>query len=183
MRLFTLSLFFLLTGTSIEAQLESWYVQEIARHLKGETEIPVENGRIDIVTETHAIEVERASNWKHSIGQCLWYAQQKNLSPGIVLIVLDEDDWKMGIRLNSTLQYAGLSHKVKVWYYPQDFGTTPDQLQQKFEQQKTADPAATGYWLTTNSGVRHNSGCRWYTQSKGRYCSVGEGRACGSCGG
>lgn len=183
MRIFTLSFLFILSCIPLSAQQESWYIQEIAGYLKGQTEVPVENGRIDIVTATHAIEVERASNWKHSIGQSLWYAQQKNLTPGIVLLVLDEDDWKMGIRLNSTLQYAGLSEKVKVWYYPQDFGASPDQLQQKFEQQKSADPAATGFWLTASSGVRHNSGCRWYTQSKGRYCSGSEGRACGSCGG
>lgn len=83
--------------------------------------------------------MERASNWKHSIGQSLWYAQQKNLAPGIVLLLLDEDDWKMGIRLNSTLQYAGLSDRVKVWYYPEDFKTTTTQYQQIFEQQKAAD--------------------------------------------
>jgi len=183
LRICPFSLFFILVVTSVAAQPESWYIEEIAKYLKGQTEIPVENGRIDIVTETHAIEVERASNWKHSIGQSLWYAQQKNLSPGIVLLVLDEDDWKMGIRLNSTLQYAGLSDEVKVWYYPQDFGTTSEQIHQKFEQQKSADPSATGFWLTVSSGVRHNSGCRWYTQSKGRYCSGGEGKACGSCGG
>jgi hypothetical protein len=128
MRIFTLLFLFAMGCIPLSAQQESWYIEEIAKYLNGQTEVPVENGRIDIVTATHAIEVERASSWKHSIGQSLWYAQQKNLSPGIVLLVLDEDDWKMGIRLNSTLQYAGLSERVKVWYYPQDFGTTSEQF-------------------------------------------------------
>ena len=29
------------------------------------------NGRVDIVTDEYAIEVEWANNWKHSIGQAL----------------------------------------------------------------------------------------------------------------
>ena len=45
-------------------------------------------------------------------------------------------------------------------------------------------PAASGsYWLTTSSGVRHNSGCRYYRKSKGRPCGKGEGRGCKICGG
>lgn len=183
MRTLILSLFLILRIIPLPAQQESWYIGEIAGYMRGQTEVQVENGRIDIVTETHAIEVDRAANWKHSIGQSLWYAQQMNLSPGIVLIVLDSVDWNMGIRLNSTLQYAGLSDKVRVWYYPEDFDTTVEQFKEKFEQQKSADPAATDYWLSTNSGVRHNSQCQWYTQSKGRYCKSDEGKPCSKCGG
>jgi hypothetical protein len=173
----------LIAFSFLSAQPESWFVTQIALHLNGHTEVGVENGRIDVVTVTHAIEVERAANWKHAIGQSLWYAMQKNLSPGIVLIVLDGDDWKMGIRLNSTLEYAGLADKVKVWYYPQDFSTTAAQSMQLFESERITDPSATGFWLTTNSGVRHNKTCQWYTQSKGRYCIASEGRPCGKCGG
>lgn len=179
----TLLLLTLLLTLSLRAQPESWYIEQIAYQMKGHTEVSVDNGRIDIVTVTHAIEVERAYNWKHAIGQCLWYALQKNLSPGIVLIVLDEDDWKMGIRLNSALQYAGLAERVKVWYYPQDFNNTPEVIKQQFEIEKTTDLAVTGYWLSTNSGVRHNEQCQWYAQSKGKYCSQNEGKPCGKCGG
>lgn len=40
------------------------------------------------------------------------------------------------------------------------------------------------YWLNTESGVRHNSGCRHYGKTEsGRYCSGSEGKACGICGG
>jgi hypothetical protein len=166
------------------AQPESWYAERIASALHGTTEYPVENGRVDVVTNDYAIEVKRADDWKHAIGQSLWYALQTNKKPGIVLIVLDENDWKMGIRLNSTLQHAGLADKVKVWYYPADFqdgnATT---LKQEFQQAKKSDPRATNYWLSSNSGVRHNSRCQWYETSKGKYCTVSEGRACGKCGG
>ncbi|TWT49041.1 Thermonuclease precursor [Thalassoglobus neptunius] len=40
------------------------------------------------------------------------------------------------------------------------------------------------YWLNTNSGVRHNSTCQHYGNTKaGRSCSGSDGRACGICGG
>jgi hypothetical protein len=40
-----------------------------------------------------------------------------------------------------------------------------------------------GYWLTSSSNVRHNSGCRYYENSKGRACSADEGKPCEVCGG
>lgn len=39
------------------------------------------------------------------------------------------------------------------------------------------------YWLTIKSGVRHNSGCRYYQNSNGRAATKSEGRACKICGG
>ena len=39
------------------------------------------------------------------------------------------------------------------------------------------------HWLTISSGVRHNSKCRWFKNSKGRMCAPDEGRACKVCGG
>ncbi len=45
-----------------------------------------------------------------------------------------------------------------------------------------AGPAG-AYWLTTGSGIRHNSKCRYYGKSKGRPCRVDEGRPCQKCGG
>ena len=40
------------------------------------------------------------------------------------------------------------------------------------------------HWLNTKGNVRHNSGCRWYRNTKhGRMCSGTEGKACGQCGG
>ncbi|HEY4760264.1 MAG TPA: hypothetical protein VIH42_06770 [Thermoguttaceae bacterium] len=38
------------------------------------------------------------------------------------------------------------------------------------------------YWITIKSGVRHNSSCRYYRNSKGRLCGPNEGRACKICG-
>ena len=51
---------------------------------------------------------------------------------------------------------------------------------------KTYIPKTTGdkYWINTNSGVRHNSSCRWYGNTKkGYYTNEPVGRPCGICGG
>ncbi len=50
--------------------------------------------------------------------------------------------------------------------------------------QKQIRQAERNYWLNTKSGVRHNSSCRWYGNTKnGRPCGPTEGRPCGTCGG
>ena len=54
------------------AHPERWYQERAAEKLGGKMEVRVSDGRVDIVTETHAIEVEKAAKWKHAIGQALW---------------------------------------------------------------------------------------------------------------
>lgn len=39
------------------------------------------------------------------------------------------------------------------------------------------------YWLSTWSGLRHNSGCRYYRNSTGKPCGPNDGKACKTCGG
>lgn len=51
------------------------------------------------------------------------------------------------------------------------------------EAESTPSPPAQSHWITSSSSVRHNSGCRYYRNSKGRPCGPNEGRACKICGG
>ncbi|HYX49745.1 MAG TPA: hypothetical protein VE843_08375, partial [Ktedonobacteraceae bacterium] len=39
------------------------------------------------------------------------------------------------------------------------------------------------YWMTISSGKRHNSACRYFMNSKGRFCGPDEGIPCKLCGG
>jgi len=40
------------------------------------------------------------------------------------------------------------------------------------------------YWLNTDSGIRHNSKCKSFNNTKkGRFCGPSEGKACKNCGG
>ncbi|MBK1881008.1 hypothetical protein JIN85_01200 [Luteolibacter pohnpeiensis] len=99
---------------------ESWYRDKAAASLGGKTEVRVSNGRVDIVTDDYAIEVEKASNWKESIGQCLWYSLQTNKKAGIVLVVTDEKrDRGHIIRLGSVIEANKLP--IRVWIWPDDF--------------------------------------------------------------
>ncbi len=43
--------------------------------------------------------------------------------------------------------------------------------------------SAAEYWITTSSGKRHNSGCRYFQTSRGRPGGATEGTACKICGG
>lgn len=39
------------------------------------------------------------------------------------------------------------------------------------------------YWISSSSDTRHNSTCRWFKKSKGKYGSATTGTSCKSCGG
>jgi hypothetical protein len=102
------------------AHSEAWYSELVAVQFKGQKEVRVARGRADVVTATHAIEVEFASKWKESIGQALWYAFQLNKEAGIVLVMEDEArDAPHAIALGSLIEHQKLP--IKVWLWPRDF--------------------------------------------------------------
>lgn len=78
----------------------------VSRH-GGSIEVVMRDGRsrCDIVTETHAIEVEVefAAKWKDAIGQSLYYADQTGKRAGILLIVREDSDWKYVERLHAVI--------------------------------------------------------------------------------
>lgn len=179
----------LIIAYGLQAQPESYYTKLLAQRLDGVTEHKVQSGRVDIFTDQYAIEVKRASDWKHSIGQALWYAQQTNRQPGIILIMKSMDDRKYGIMLETTLQYAELD-KVKVWFYPEDFEgslSRSNTIEQSYmQEQESLQASGCTYWINTGSKkkTRHNQSCRWYNNTKkGRCTSTKEGSPCGQCGG
>ena len=49
----------------------------------GQLEVRLEDAtRVDLLTDTHAIEIEHAQNWKEAIGQALHYARLTDNKPG-----------------------------------------------------------------------------------------------------
>jgi hypothetical protein len=153
------------------------YQQLIQQQLGGRMEVPVESGRIDLLTDEYAIEVEFANKWKEAIGQALWYGLQTNRRPGIVLIKREgQADNRYVLQLGSTLNYAELN-QVRVWVWPDDFEAVSPQDQEPISTAGT-------YWLNINSDKRHNATCRNFKNTKrGRFCIATEGEACGICGG
>jgi len=174
----------LFPSTCIFAQhTESDYVNLIVKELGGEREVSVQSGRVDILNNQYAIEVDWANKWKQSIGQALWYAQQTNKKAGIVLILRDKKDYKYFIQLSSTLSTFGLADRVRVWNYPNDFKNIPSFTPQRLLPSQEEIDEAGNYWITTSSQVRHNSGCRYYKSTRGKVGGSNDGRACKKCGG
>lgn len=103
-----------------EPRRESWYRDQVATKLNGKTEVRVPDGRVDIVTDTHAIEVEFSAKWKNAIGQSLWYSLQTQKKAGIVIILKDPmKDAPDAIRLETLVKEHKLP--IKVWWWPRDF--------------------------------------------------------------
>jgi hypothetical protein len=75
------------THRRTDARPESWYQARAAAALKGIREVEVDHGRVDVLTVTHAIEVERLEKFKEGIGQALWYSWQTRRKPGLILIL------------------------------------------------------------------------------------------------
>ena len=114
-----------LTGSTVNSQISNYSEKEISDYIQsligGEREVTVKSGRIDLVHNDVAFEIDWANKWKESIGQALWYAQQSNKKPGIILILKKDSDYKYFIQLNSSLTYANLNEEFKVYLFPNDF--------------------------------------------------------------
>ena len=52
---------------------------------RGAAEVPVEKGRVDIVNDKYAIEVDRINKWHEAIGQAIHYAEETGKIPAIAL--------------------------------------------------------------------------------------------------
>lgn len=175
----------LLFGNLAAQKYESDYIEEINKYFDGSRESPVPSGRVDILTKQYAIEVEFADKWKNSIGQSLWYGLQTNKTPGIVLIREEIQQNRYVIQLGAALDYAGLSGKIKVWIYPDDFKNMDISLPNALYKATTTAPLNSNktYWLTTSSKIRHNSTCQYFNRSRGEFCEKNKGIACKKCGG
>lgn len=93
---------------------ESWYRDHWVKKHGGEAEVTLPDGsRCDILTATHAIEVDWAPKWAEAVGQSLWYSFQTNKQPGIVLIVRTDNDQKHLLRLRSLVEHQKLN--IRVW--------------------------------------------------------------------
>lgn len=82
---------------------ESVWSAELARVFNGRTESPVKNGRVDVLTDRFAIEVERLENWHEGIGQSLHYGDQTGRLPCLALILVD-DDWPLTLKRREVIR-------------------------------------------------------------------------------
>lgn len=162
----------------------------------GKLEVETPTGRIDILTDTHVIEVDHARNYRAAIKQALQYAGATKKKAGIALIMDGTQDTFQAVEAAKKLceesdvtfwlinEYVSVNDLVD--QKPQTKTAPPPQSapQQQYQQSQQTQTIEQGYWLNTKSGVRHNRRCRWYGNTiNGRPCGPNEGRACKQCGG
>jgi len=118
--LFLLSVFFLIAcGASHKQVLQTEKDYQIAFNRfyfngKARMEVPVQYGRIDLLSDDYAIEVDQLENYHEAIGQALHYARETGKKPGIAIFIMDpkkgdHEKLKYLIRLCNY-------YKIKVWF-------------------------------------------------------------------
>ena len=71
---------------------EAAWTTALAQYLAGQPEARVEFGRIDVLTDTYAIEIDFLRKWKEGVGQSLHYAAQTGKTACLALIVDEFND-------------------------------------------------------------------------------------------
>jgi len=91
-----------------EGAVEAVWIEAAASKLKGQPEMAVQGGRMDIGTEHFAIEIDFLDKWHEGVGQSLHYAAESGLRPALGLVLRGED------RRNSPQARAKLAEADKV---------------------------------------------------------------------
>jgi hypothetical protein len=83
-------------------------------HGKAKMEVPVKYGRIDLLTDDYAIEVDRLEKFHEAIGQALHYAKETGKKPGIAIFIMEpkQSDTK---KLKYIIRLCNY-YKIKVWF-------------------------------------------------------------------
>lgn len=93
-------------------QKERYYQDIFAEAIRGKTEVVLSDGaRVDIVTDTFAIEVDFAYKWAESIGQSMYYSEMLNKKTGVLLIMRNDKDDRY---LNRLMKIA-IKYSITVW--------------------------------------------------------------------
>ena len=67
--------------------------------------------RVDLLTPTHAIEVDWASKWAEGIGQALYYSAVTNKRPGVILLIKNEEqERQFCYRLQTVCEKLGIDY-------------------------------------------------------------------------
>ena len=114
MKKLILTLTLILLATTAQAKhlhKESWYVD---KYCKGYKEVTLPNGwRVDCIQDDYAIQYDFAIKRDEALGQALRYANATNLDPAIVLIIVNDSDYRYVEEVKNTIKYHGLKVKVE----------------------------------------------------------------------
>ncbi|MFH0952708.1 MAG: hypothetical protein V1873_00080 [Verrucomicrobiota bacterium] len=168
---------------------EAYWRDVLAEELGGQHEVSIEGGRIDVLTDTQAIEIDWPHKWHEGLGQALHYSDVTGKQGVLALISYSQGPEKLQADSRARFDMVEkqcAKHGIKVIVLfpsqPKAYGTSATNLLPDL-QQKHVD-ASTNYWLNTKTRLRHRPNCRYYgTGVNGRPCGAKEGKACALCGG
>lgn len=95
-----------------DPSLEKYWVEAFRQQINGRSEVPIENGRVDIVTDNYAIEVDYFHKWQEGLGQALHYGDVLDKIPTLALI--DDDNRAKSDNLNQLKYVEALCTKKGV---------------------------------------------------------------------
>lgn len=174
---------------------EAVWRDALAEALGGKTEVSVEGGRVDVLTDQYAIEVDRSKKYHEGVGQALHYAAETG-KIGVVALMEDSgeiSDHKKQMIFEQLCKPNGLNLLIlkPARGSNSGFAATGSGTQNSYtppSRASTYTPSpqkqATGRYWISSTGKTHRSGCRYYGTTKtGRYSSTGSGDNCMKCGG
>ena len=158
---------------------ESLWRDALATLLRGRTEVRIPEGRVDVLTDEEAIEVDFQHKWKEGLGQCLVYARATGRRPVLALITYGEN-------AGETTRHTEALFAVAEEHCASNGVRLVVLRPSRNDEFVRADPTKKGRPIVTHclspGGVRHNSGCRYFSPDA-KPCGPEEGRPCGVCGG
>ena len=156
---------------------ESLWRDALATALQGKTEVRIPEGRVDVVTETEAIEVDFQHKWKEGIGQCLVYAKSLDKKPVLALITYGKTPEDMTAATQALLESVDEHCKANGIRLLVMRPNRAEEFHRVSPSKK-----AISHWMS-KSGTRHNPTCRHFKSAGGHPCGPQEGKPCGLCGG
>lgn len=81
---------------------------------RAKMEVPVKYGRVDLLSDDYAIEVDKLENFHEAMGQALHYAKETGKKPAIAIFILDHQPGD-----KEKLQYVTRlcnHYDIKVWF-------------------------------------------------------------------
>jgi len=81
---------------------------------KAQMEVTVKYGRVDLLSDDYAIEVDRLEKFHEAIGQALHYAKETGKKPAVAIFILDHEPGE-----REKLKYVRLLcdyYQIKFWY-------------------------------------------------------------------